>query len=1021
MWTRILKLIWVAVLLTTINLAILPYSPIPKLKAAGLGATRGVTGDLWADKVLGKRDFTEISPRKVVPDKVASPGGVIVDRSVIPGSPGSPGRAYVWDSGNNRILGIDLEDCYAKAANERCSAAIIIGQPSDTDYGACNRDSSFQYYPERAPASASTLCGVSEYTATVLEDKSFSSMFVDSAGNLWVADVLNHRVLKYISPFTTDNIADEVWGQASFTENECNRDGGYFNIPASQPTANTLCFAAIYAGGAGVTLDSGGNLWVADGGNSRVLRFPNISGTISKTADLVLGQTDFTTGGDYSGGSNLDEFNTPTSLGFDSAGVLYIADAANTRILKYTAPFTNGMPGVVFIDQNDFIGGIASLQMDTDGLAIWTYGLDGFTALINRWDLNGNREITEFDNWNPGGGSIGIDALGNILISAYVYGNDVLKYEPSGMTYAYERNFFQPPGGYNLTAGDRLEQGGWGGMRTLSNGQLLVTDGRLMFWNNPFSASNGAAPDGYVDASSPVDFSGGFVLVDVDANDKVYVQKDNSNIAIYQGPLTSASTPIKTLSSPFNLLGGGTIALQNIMGGMVVSDQSEYLWLTDPVYHRAFRIRDPLGASPVVDVVLGQTDATSVDCNRGLVPPPNVNGSVSASLNMICNPGPLAFDNFGNLYVSDHFFESGGNWRILMFAPGLFPDNAGAVLYAPLATKEFPRNGWNGSTITHAVFEMAFDSNNRMVVGYNPYIGPRFINYYNNPQDYNPLDRADPTFATPAGSLKDFYGWAFGVTFDSADNLYIYDTNRGKLLIYSQPFTGPELLEVTPVGTTTVDTTPNITFSSNQPGAITYGGSCSSASTVAAVGNNTISFNTLALGSYSNCTITVASPNGITDTALNVSPFTITDAPLLTNASGPIAPSVNATPSYTFYSSTTGIISYGGSCSSASTNAATGNNTISFNALASGTYSDCTITVTRDSVSSNALLVPAFTILKNCKPQADFNSDCSVNLSDLSILASYWNQNSSAADANNDGAVNLSDLSILAQNWLKNF
>lgn len=55
------------------------------------------------------------------------------------------------------------------------------------------------------------------------------------------------------------------------------------------------------------------------------------------------------------------------------------------------------------------------------------------------------------------------------------------------------------------------------------------------------------------------------------------------------------------------------------------------------------------------------------------------------------------------------------------------------------------------------------------------------------------------------------------------------------------------------------------------------------------------------------------------------------------------------------------------------------------------------------------------------KNKGDFNNDSIINLSDLSILATYWGQNSSVADANNDGVVNISDLSILASYWLSNF
>ena len=68
--------------------------------------------------------------------------------------------------------------------------------------------------------------------------------------------------------------------------------------------------------------------------------------------------------------------------------------------------------------------------------------------------------------------------------------------------------------------------------------------------------------------------------------------------------------------------------------------------------------------------------------------------------------------------------------------------------------------------------------------------------------------------------------------------------------------------EVTAVTTPTIDTTPNYTFSSTKAGTITYGGSCSSSTTIAIAGNNTITLNTLSDGTYSNCTITVTDISG---------------------------------------------------------------------------------------------------------------------------------------------------------------
>ena len=76
--------------------------------------------------------------------------------------------------------------------------------------------------------------------------------------------------------------------------------------------------------------------------------------------------------------------------------------------------------------------------------------------------------------------------------------------------------------------------------------------------------------------------------------------------------------------------------------------------------------------------------------------------------------------------------------------------------------------------------------------------------------------------------------------------------------------TATELIleEVTAVSTPTTDTSPDYTFSSTKAGAITYGGSCSSSTTVAVAGNNTITLNTLSDGTYSDCTITVTDNAG---------------------------------------------------------------------------------------------------------------------------------------------------------------
>ncbi len=85
----------------------------------------------------------------------------------------------------------------------------------------------------------------------------------------------------------------------------------------------------------------------------------------------------------------------------------------------------------------------------------------------------------------------------------------------------------------------------------------------------------------------------------------------------------------------------------------------------------------------------------------------------------------------------------------------------------------------------------------------------------------------------------------------------------------------PTLAEVTPVNATTTDATPNYTFSSNEAGTISYGGDCTSATTSASSGNNTITFATLSDGLHNNCAIVVTDALGNVSSPLVVTAFSI--------------------------------------------------------------------------------------------------------------------------------------------------
>jgi large repetitive protein len=174
----------------------------------------------------------------------------------------------------------------------------------------------------------------------------------------------------------------------------------------------------------------------------------------------------------------------------------------------------------------------------------------------------------------------------------------------------------------------------------------------------------------------------------------------------------------------------------------------------------------------------------------------------------------------------------------------------------------------------------------------------------------------------------------------------------------------PVLTEITAISTLSSNTKPNYTFNSTEDGTITYSGSCTSTTTSSVSGNNTLTLNTLSDGTYSDCTISVTDESGNISSVLLITTFTIdTTTPTISEVTVVTNPTNDSTPNYTFSSSELGTITYGGSCSSSTTSATSGNNNITLNTLSEGTYSNCTITVTDEiGFVSSSLTITSFEV-----------------------------------------------------------
>jgi sugar lactone lactonase YvrE len=246
------------------------------------------TTDEAASIVIGQPGFTSLASATTSAG-LSTPNGLAFDSS---------GNLWVSDSSNNRVLE------YKAPLTTGEAASLVIGQSSFTG-------SAF----------------------TVTNSTSLNSPYglaFDSSGNLWVADLQNGRVLEYTAPFSTHEAASLVIGEPSFTASNDEVSKAGLNAPNS------------------VAFDSSGNLWVVDG--HRVLEYAKPFAT-HEPASLVIGQNTFTNSSTVTTSSGL---SSPNGLAFDSSGNLWVADKGNNRVLKYTAPFSTYEAASLVIGQPNF-------------------------------------------------------------------------------------------------------------------------------------------------------------------------------------------------------------------------------------------------------------------------------------------------------------------------------------------------------------------------------------------------------------------------------------------------------------------------------------------------------------------------------------------------------------------------------------------------------------------------------------------------------------------------------------------
>jgi len=314
----------------------------------------------------------------------------------------------------------------------------------------------------------------------------------------------------------------------------------------------------------GIAFDKSGNLWVADTGFNRVLMFapPFTNGA---GATLVIGQDNFTSSTSNLSPIGLDQ---PYGLAFDNDGNMWVADTNNNRIVEYHPPFTTGEAASLVIGSPSFDKGM--YPTSASSLAA-PYGV-AFDKSGDLWAVDYyDDRILEY-----------VPPFQNQMNASIVLGQPDFVSNSDGLT--QDRT--------NLPSSIAFDDAG----------NLWATDSlnnRALEYLHPFSTDEPAS------------------------------------LVIGQKDFTSSNAGIAndSLNTPYG----------------IIFDKSENLWITDGNNARVLEYARPFSNGMAASAVLGQTNFAAMQ--------------MGASSNMFAEPYDVKVDARGDLWVADT-----DNNRILEFA-----------------------------------------------------------------------------------------------------------------------------------------------------------------------------------------------------------------------------------------------------------------------------------------------------------------------------------------------------------------
>jgi sugar lactone lactonase YvrE len=151
---------------------------------------------------------------------------------------------------------------------------------------------------------AGSTVGYADGTGGTAQFDSPYGIAVDALGNVYVADLYNHKIRKVTSNGEVSTLAGSAQG-----------------------LANGLGSAAQFNSPVGVAVDTRGNVYVGDSNNHQIRKI-NSAGVVTTIAGSIAGFKD--------GAADMSQFDFPSELTLDVAGNLYVTDGNNQKIRKVT-------------------------------------------------------------------------------------------------------------------------------------------------------------------------------------------------------------------------------------------------------------------------------------------------------------------------------------------------------------------------------------------------------------------------------------------------------------------------------------------------------------------------------------------------------------------------------------------------------------------------------------------------------------------------------------------------------------